>query len=79
MKNNSINLDTLSTVSPAKMQLYLLAAGISLTLQECTKLQQLLKNNLSLIQSLPQLLNEAEHILGKKKMKELMIRAVSFL
>ncbi|MFB1080649.1 hypothetical protein [Jeotgalibacillus sp. JSM ZJ347] len=79
MKKQTINFEYLATVSPVKMQLYLLAAGISLSVQECTKLQLLLKKNINSIQSLPHILNEAERILGKKRVKDLILKAASYL
>ncbi|WP_322421164.1 hypothetical protein [Jeotgalibacillus haloalkalitolerans] len=79
MRKQPVNLEYLATVSPAKIQLYLLAAGVSLSLQECTKLQLLLKNNFSCIQSLPHLFSETEQLLGKKRTKELILKATSFL
>lgn len=79
MKKYPINLEYLLTVSPAKMQLYLIAAGISLSVQECTQMQDLLKSNIRCIQSLPQILHDAEQILGKKRTKELINKATSFL
>ncbi|TFE01134.1 hypothetical protein [Jeotgalibacillus salarius] len=76
MKNQSFNIDYLLTLSPAKMQLYLLAIGVSMSLTECSKIQQILKENRTCIQSL---LSEMEQVIGRKRIKELLLKAASFL
>ncbi|MBM7577609.1 hypothetical protein [Jeotgalibacillus terrae] len=79
MKNHSFNLESLLTLSPARLQLFLLASGVSLSVQECSQLQQVAKLHKGTLQSLPLLYKETEQVLGKKKMKELLNKSSLFL
>ncbi|KIL48546.1 hypothetical protein KP77_23330 [Jeotgalibacillus alimentarius] len=79
MKNQSFNLESLLTLSPSRLQLLLLASGVSLSVQECARLQQIAKLHKNTLQSLPLLYKETEQVLGKKKIKELLSKSSLFL